>query len=213
MSEAPTIARRGFLLVLSSPSGAGKTTLARGLLERDGALTVSVSATTRKPRAGEVDGRDYHFLSVEEFTRRRDAGAFLEWAHVFGNMYGTLAAPVSAAITAGHDMLFDVDWQGAANLRKQYPDDVVSVFILPPSGAELERRLRARAQDDADVVARRMAAAAAEISHYAEYDYVIVNRDVAASLDQLTTIVAAERTRQRRSTGLSAFVDGVLREL
>lgn len=213
MSEAPTIARRGFLLVLSSPSGAGKTTLARGLLDRDPGLTVSVSATTRKPRADEVDGRDYHFLAVEEFARRRDAGAFLEWAHVFGNMYGTLGAPVSAAIAAGRDMLFDVDWQGAANLRQRYPDDVVTVFILPPSGAELERRLRGRAQDDPDVVARRMAAAAAEISHWAEYDYVIVNRDVASSLDQLAAIVAAERARRSRTTGLSAFVEGVLREL
>lgn len=200
---------RGFMLVISSPSGAGKTTLTRMLLESDARLTLSVSATTRPPRAGEIDGRDYVFLSAEAFTAQQAAGAFLEWANVFGNRYGTPRAPVEEALGDGRDMVFDVDWQGARALRASAPDDVVSVFILPPSLSALQHRLECRAKDSPEVIRERMAKAEAEISHWAEYDYVLINHDLDAAFAQLVSIVKAERLRRPRQTWLSAFVDGL----
>ena len=197
-------------MVLSSPSGAGKTTLAGRLIGLDASLAMSVSVTTRAPRPGEVDGRDYIFIDASEFERRRQAGDLIEWAEVHGNFYATPRAPVLAALAGGDDMLFDIDWQGAEQLRTQLPADVVGVFILPPDGATLERRLRMRAQDSQTVVARRLAAAATEITHWRDYDYVIVNADLEASLAGLRAILAAERLKRARQTGLEAFVASVL---
>ncbi|MFZ0852560.1 MAG: guanylate kinase [Hyphomicrobiaceae bacterium] len=197
-------------MVLSSPSGAGKTTLAGRLIGLDASLAMSVSVTTRAPRPGEVDGRDYIFIDASEFERRRQAGDLIEWAEVHGNFYATPRAPVLAALASGEDMLFDIDWQGAEQLRAQLPADVVGVFILPPDGATLERRLRMRAQDSQTVVARRLAAAATEITHWRDYDYVIVNADLEASLAGLRAILAAERLKRARQTGLEAFVASVL---
>jgi len=194
------------MLVLSSPSGAGKTTLARRLLEADSGIEMSVSVTTRKPRPGEVEGKDYYFVSESEFRRMRDAGELLEWARVFDNYYGTPRSPVERALAGGRDVLFDIDWQGAQQLNEKAAQDLVRVFILPPSGEVLEQRLRSRAQDAPDSVARRMADAAAEISHWAEYDYVIVNADLEASVAGLRAILAAERLRRERLLGLSDFV-------
>ena len=197
--------RRGLLLVLSSPSGAGKSTLSRALLAHEQGIAMSVSATTRPPRAGEEDGREYHFLTPARFDAMLADNSFLEHARVFGNRYGTPAAPVTQALSDGSDVLFDIDWQGTQQLRQHARDDVVSVFILPPSTAELERRLRARAADDDDVIAARMARAADEISHWAEYDYVLVNTDVDECLAQVRAILTAERLRRTRQTGLAAF--------
>ncbi len=207
------IARRGLLLVLSSPSGAGKTTLARRLLAADAGLRMSVSVTTRKPRSGEVHGKDYAFIDVAEFERMKAAGELLEWAEVFDRFYGTPKAPVQGVLEAGEDVLFDIDWQGARQLEEQLPQDVVSIFILPPDGKTLEQRLRARNQDTDEVMARRMAAAATEISHWAEYDYAIVNADIEASVAALLAILAAERLKRERQRGLAAFVAGVLADL
>ena len=197
--------RRGLMLVLSSPSGAGKTTLSRRLLQSDTAIAMSVSATTRKARPNEIDGQDYHFIDDREFERRAKAGEFLEHAHVFGHRYGTPKKAVMDALDGGKDVLFDIDWQGTQQLRQQARDDVVSVFVLPPSHDELERRLRARAQDAEDVVQKRMAKAADEISHWAEYDYIIINDDVTRAQTQLETILAAERLKRIRQIGISAF--------
>ncbi len=206
-SPSPThIARRGLLYILSSPSGAGKTTLARRLLAADGDIAMSVSVTTRPPRPGERDGVDYHFTDAAGFEAMRADGALLEWARVFDHFYGTPKAPVEAAIHAGRDVLFDIDWQGAQQLSEEMPGDVVRVFVLPPSGETLEQRLKTRAQDPADVVARRMAAAAAELSHWPEYDYVIVNADLDTSVAAASAILAAERLRRGRLLGLSSFV-------
>ena len=174
--------RRGLMLVLSSPSGAGKTTLSRRLLEADPDVTMSVSATTRPPRQGEVEGKDYFFVSPSMFTGMVEGGAFLEHALVFGNHYGTPKEPVMLALAKGRDVLFDIDWQGTQQLRQQAGDDLVSIFVLPPSHDELERRLRVRAQDAEDVVAQRMAKASSEISHWAEYDYVVINDDLDTTL-------------------------------
>jgi guanylate kinase len=207
------IARRGLLLVLSSPSGAGKTTLARRLLAADPTLRVSVSLTTRKPRRGEVHGRDYVFIEPGEFEQHKAAGDLLEWAEVHGNFYATPKAPVLKALEAGEDMLFDIDWQGARRLKQQMAGDVVSVFLLPPDGKALERRMKARNQDSDEVVARRMAAAATEIKHWGEYEYVIVNADLEASFAGLSAILAAERLKRQRQSGLAAFVDKVLTSL
>jgi guanylate kinase len=206
----PRIARRGLLLVLSSPSGAGKTTLAKRLLAADPGLRMSVSVTTRPPRRGEVDGRDYHFIDAAEFQRLEAAGELLEWAEVHGNRYATPKAAVLAALQAGDDMLFDIDWQGARQIRERMGADVASVFILPPDGAALERRLSTRAQDSEEVVRRRLAAAASEIGHWGEYDYVIVNADLDASSAALAAILAAERLKRTRQSGLDAFVQSVL---
>ncbi|HJT44624.1 MAG TPA: guanylate kinase [Rhizomicrobium sp.] len=204
------ISRRGLMLVLSSPSGAGKTTLSRRLLESDSAIAMSVSATTRPMRPGEVHGKDYHFLSAEEFAAWQAGGRFLEHATVFGNRYGTPSHLVTQALTAGCDVLFDIDWQGTQQLKEKMRDDLVSIFILPPSHDELERRLRARAQDSDSVVAARMAKAADEISHWPEYDYVIVNTDLEKALADIQAILNAERLRRTRQTGISEFVGKLL---
>lgn len=205
MSEA-TIRRKGLMLVLSSPSGAGKTTIARRLLESEANLEMSVSVTSRPKRTGEVEGRDYFFVDEARFGEMVAADAFLEHATVFGYSYGTPAAPVNAALTAGRDVLFDVDWQGAQQMHQRRADDIVSVFILPPSTAELERRLRTRGRDPAEVVRQRMAKAADEISHYDAYDYVVINDDVERCLGEVRAILHAERVRSRRQPGLADFV-------
>ena len=206
MSDSSTIERRGLLLVLSSPSGAGKTTLARHLMETDPGISMSVSVTTRRPRPGEVDGKDYTFVDEAAFKRMADADELLEWARVFDNYYGTPRVPVEAAVAQGRDILFDIDWQGAQQLSEKMKHDVVRVFILPPSVGSLEQRLRARAQDPDEVVRRRMDEAAAEISHWPEYDYVIVNTDLPKSMHGLSAILTAERLRRDRLNGLTAFV-------
>ena len=213
MVGTPTIERRGLLLVLSSPSGAGKTTLARRLIDADRGISMSVSVTTRKPRPGEENGRDYIFVDEAAFKRMAEGGELLEWARVFDHYYGTPRAPVEAAIAKGKDVLFDIDWQGAQQLSEKMKHDVVRVFILPPSAASLEERLRARAQDPEDVVRRRMDRASAEISHWPEYDYVIVNTDLPTSMEGLTAILAAERLRRERLNGLTAFVRGMQAKL
>lgn len=206
MSDVPKIERRGLLMVLSSPSGAGKTTLARRLMEADAEIAMSVSVTTRPPRPGEVDGRDYRFIDQAAFTCMREGDELLEWARVFDNFYGTPRAPVEEAIGRGRDILFDIDWQGAQQLTEKMKHDVVRVFVLPPSAAALERRLQTRAQDSAEIVRRRMEAASAEISHWPEYDYVIVNANIDSSLAGLRAILTAERLKRERLDGLSAFV-------
>ena len=202
--------RRGLMLVLSSPSGAGKTTLSRRLLDSDNAITMSVSVTTRAPRSGEVEGKDYFFASPSMFTQMVQGGGFLEHAQVFGHHYGTPKEPVMLALAKGRDVLFDIDWQGTQQLRQQAGDDLVSIFVLPPSHDELERRLRARAQDADDVVAARMAKANNEISHWAEYDYVVINDDLDATLAKIQTILAAERMKRGRQTGIPAFVSTLM---
>ncbi len=194
------------MLVLSSPSGAGKTTISRRLLESDDNLAMSVSVTTRPPRPGEVDGVDYRFVMEAEFLRLAAAGRLLEQAKVFGNDYGTPREPVEEALEAGRDVMFDVDWQGAQQLAHNARNDLVSVFILPPSHGELERRLHGRAQDSDEVVRRRMSKAAAEMSHWAEYDYIIVNREIEDSVAGVRAILAAERRKRDRQVGLAEFV-------
>jgi guanylate kinase len=197
--------RRGLMLVLSSPSGAGKTTLSRRLLADDAAVAMSVSCTTRAPRSGEAEGTDYFFVSPSMFTEMAKTGAFLEHALVFGHHYGTPKEPVMLALARGRDVLFDIDWQGTQQLRQQAGDDLVSIFVLPPSHAELERRLRVRAQDAEDVVQARMSKANNEISHWAEYDYVVINDDLDSTLGKIKTILAAERMKRRRQTGIAEF--------
>jgi guanylate kinase len=198
--------RRGLMLVLSSPSGAGKTSIARQLLAEDANLTLSVSATTRPARPNEVDGRDYHFVDQARFDQMIDSDSFLEYATVFGNSYGTPKADVMAVLDVGGDVLFDIDWQGTQQVANAAADDLVSVFILPPSRAALQARLEARAQDSAEVVAGRMAKASDEISHYREYDYIVVNDDLDASVSAVRAILAAERLRRDRQTGMTEFV-------
>ncbi len=194
------------MLVLSSPSGAGKTTISRELLEREPDLSMSVSATTRPPRPGEVEAKDYFFITKEKFQQMVENDEFLEHATVFENSYGTPRPPVEAALAAGKDVLFDVDWQGAQELRDKSESDLVSIFILPPSKDELERRLHARAQDPEDVIAKRMAKAANEMSRYDAYDYIVINVDVADSVNEVQSILTAERLRLSRSEGLHGFV-------
>ena len=200
------VGRRGLMLVLSSPSGAGKTTIARRLLAEDAGLELSVSATTRQRRPGEVETKDYHFITTSDFQIMINEGALLEYAQVFGNYYGTPSAPVMAALSKGLDMLFDIDWQGTQQLADASREDLVSVFILPPSTRDLEQRLLSRAQDTADVVAARMSKAADEISHYREYDYILVNRDIGVAVAQVKAILQAERLRRDRQVGLTNFV-------
>lgn len=211
-NEAP-VARRGLMLVLSSPSGAGKTTLSRKLLEEDKDVNLSVSVTTRKMRPGEKDGRDYHFIDRRRFDAMVDKYELLEWAEVFDNYYGTPAKPVLESLAAGRDVLFDIDWQGTQQLRDKARSDLVSVFVLPPSVPELERRLHARAQDDYETIHRRMAKAADEMSHWAEYDYVIVNRDIDRAFEEVKAILAAERLKRARQPGLYDFVRGLQAKL
>lgn len=198
--------RRGLLIVLSSPSGAGKSTISRMLLRADPEVTMSISATTRPMRPGEQDDRDYHFVGEGEFDRLIDEGEFVEWAPVFDYRYGTPKAPVKAALKAGRDILFDIDWQGTQQLHAAMGEDLVRIFILPPSMAELERRLRSRGTDSEEVIANRMQRAASEISHWAEYDYVLVNKDTGDCLAQVQSIVAAERLKRQRQLGLVPFV-------
>jgi len=205
-AQQHAIARRGLMLVLSSPSGAGKTTLSRKLLEADPGVELSVSVTTRKQRPGEVDGRDYHFIDAARFEVMVKQGELLEWAQVFGNRYGTPRAPVEAALANGRDVLFDVDWQGTKQLRKRADHGLVSIFVLPPSISALEQRLRRRAQDPDDVIHARMATAADEMSHWDEYDYVVINTDIDRAFKEGQTILAAERLKRERQTGLSDFV-------
>src|SRR5947209_12126538 len=208
-SEAPpaTIHRRGFLLVLSSPSGAGKTTITRRLLERDPSFSLSVSVTTRPPRPGEIDGTDYRFIDQTRFDRMVARGELLEHATVFDHNYGTPRQPIEAALAAGRDIVTDIDWQGTQQLGASLPFDIVTVFVLPPSMAALEARLKTRAQDSPEVVAGRMAKSAEEMSHWSEYEYVIVNRAIDESVALVQAIVTAERLRRTRQVGLADFVN------
>jgi guanylate kinase len=211
--EAGKVARRGLMLVLSSPSGAGKTTLSRMLLEADPAVQLSVSATTRPQRPAEVDGRDYHFIDRARFDAMIRNDELLEWAEVFGNRYGTPRAPVEQALARGQDVLFDIDWQGTQQLREKARADVVSVFILPPSAGDLEKRLHTRAQDSDDVIRGRMDRAAHELSHWAEYDYIVINQNVDDAFAEVQSILKAERLKRERRTGLTAFVRELQRQL
>jgi len=212
-SETALIARRGLMLVLSSPSGAGKTTLSRKLLDEDKDVMLSVSVTTRKIRPGEKDGRDYHFIDRKRFDALIEKCELLEWAEVFDNYYGTPAKPVMDALAAGRDVLFDIDWQGTQQLSDKARNDLVTVFVLPPSIPELERRLHTRAQDDYETIHRRMAKAADEMSHWAEYDYVVINRDVAQAFDDVKAILSAERLKRERQPGLYDFARGLQAKL
>jgi guanylate kinase len=207
------IARRGLMLVLSSPSGAGKTTLSRMLLKADRGVELSVSVTTRVKRRGEINRRDYHFIDRARFDAMVKSGDLLEWAEVFNHCYGTPRRPVEKALRAGRDVLFDIDWQGTQQLREKARDDLVSVFILPPSATELERRLKRRAQDSKDVIKSRMAKAAGEMSHWPEYDYVVVNRDIDEAFSEVRAILGAERRKRERQIGLTEFVRGLQAKL
>ncbi|KAF0222344.1 MAG: guanylate [Rhodospirillaceae bacterium] len=208
-ANLPNVPRRGLMLVLSSPSGAGKSTISRALLERDADIALSVSATTRPPRPGEVDGKDYHFVSVETFQQMVAAGQFLEHARVFDNYYGTPRQPVEHTLASGRDVLFDIDWQGTQQLGQNARADLVTVFILPPSLAELERRLHTRAQDSAEVVAKRMSKAGDEMSHWFEYDYILVNADIDRSIARVQAVLDAERLKRDRQVGMARFVNGL----
>jgi guanylate kinase len=213
MTEPIEIARRGLLLIVSSPSGAGKTTLTRLLLDQEKKVSLSISVTTRERRTSEVDGVHYHFVSRRLFERMRDSGDLLEWAEVHGNYYGTPREPVEAALAEGRDVLFDIDWQGTQQLYKTMRSDVVSVFVLPPTATELKSRLERRAEDSAEIIARRLKNAADEIPHWEEYDYVLVNRDLDESLTRLRGILTAERLKRVRKPDIQEFVDGLLVEL
>src|SRR5690348_12463423 len=207
------VERRGLMFVLSSPSGAGKTTLSRLLIERIKGLSLSVSATTRPMRPGEVDGRDYAFVDKATFEAMVKRDELLEWATVFDNRYGTPRAPVEAALSAGRDVLFDIDWQGTQQLREKARADVVSVFILPPSATDLEKRLNSRAQDSQEVIRSRMSRASHEMSHWAEYDYIVINRDLDEAFAEVQSILKAERLKRERRVGLTAFVRELQRQL
>jgi len=202
--------RRGLMIVLSSPSGAGKSTLTRKLLKENPDMTMSVSATTRSPRSGEQDGVDYVFVSKNQFSEMRENEDFLEHAKVFGNYYGTPRGPVEEALAAGRDVIFDIDWQGAQQLTQAAGDDLVKIFILPPSQHELESRLRRRAQDSEAVIAKRMAKSESEISHWAEYDYIIINDDIDTAMDELRTIIASEQMKRRRQLWLGPFIKNLI---
>jgi guanylate kinase len=211
--EHDMIARRGLMLVLSSPSGAGKTTLSRRLLQADPMVDLSISMTTRKQRPGEIAGEHYHFVDAASFERMVQDAELLEWAQVFGHRYGTPRAPVEAALAHGRDVLFDIDWQGTQQLREKARGDLVSVFVLPPSIPELERRLHRRAQDTDEVIRARMAKVFDELSHWAEYDYVVINNAIDRAFDDVQSILAAERLKRERQIGLSTFVRGLQSKL
>lgn len=213
MSTPQPIRRRGLLVVLSSPSGAGKSTLSRLLLERDKALSLSISVTTRARRPSEVDNVHYHFLSDAEFARMRDRGELLEWANVHGNNYGTPREPVEQALAEGRDVLFDIDWQGAEQIVKAMPEDLVSIFLLPPSAPELHNRLVRRAEDDEATIRRRIDNAREELRHYADYGYVVVNDDLQHALDGVAAILAAERLRRIRLPDVDRFVNEIIAAL
>ena len=208
--DQPARQRRGLLIVLSSPSGAGKTTISRMLLDADDEIAMSVSATTRPMRPGEHDGKDYIFVEDDEFDRMIRDNEFVEWANVFGFRYGTPKAPVKDALRRGRDILFDIDWQGARQLLPDFKEHLVTIFLLPPSMTELERRLRARGTDSREVIAERMRRAAEEISHWAEYEYVLVNDEMDECLAQVRAIIAAERLQMARQPSLMAFVRGLI---
>ena len=215
MPSAPVdhaIRRRGLMLVLSSPSGAGKSTISRNLLESDPSFELSISVTTRARRGSEIDGRHYHFRSRREFESMRDNGELLEWAEVHGNFYATPRAPAETALSEGRDMLFDIDWQGAEQLRDKMRADIVSIFILPPTMRELKGRLRRRAEDTEEVIGARLANARAEIEHWRDYDYIVINDDLDAAFAEVRAIVIAERLRRDRRPGLFDFVQGLLGE-
>ena len=212
MSASPEIARRGIMLVVSSPSGAGKTTLTRNLLEQEENVSLSISVTTRARRASEIDGVHYRFISTRQFEVMRDSGDLLEWAEVHGNFYGTPREPAEAAMAQGRDMLFDIDWQGARQLAEKMRADIVSIFILPPSMAELKSRLQRRAEDSAKTIETRLANARSEIEHWREYDYVVINDDLDRAFAAVKAIVAAERLRRDRRPGLFEFVSRLLDE-
>ncbi|MFB9951190.1 guanylate kinase [Rhizobium puerariae] len=217
MNPAPSpspekIARRGLMLVLSSPSGAGKSTIARNLLDEDRSLGISISVTTRAKRPSEIAGKHYHFITVPQFEKMRDAGDLLEWAEVHGNFYGTPREPVEQAMAEGRDMLFDIDWQGARQLQEKMKADVVSIFVLPPTMTELQSRLHRRAEDTEEVIRTRLLNSRAEIEHWREYDYVIVNDDLDEAFGHVSCIVNAERIRRDRRYGLFDFVEGLLQE-
>ena len=207
------VERRGLMFVLSSPSGAGKTTLSRLLIERMPGLRMSVSVTTRAKRPGEIDGKDYLFVDKARFEQMTKRHELLEWATVFDNRYGTPRAPVEAALSAGQDVLFDIDWQGTQQLREKARADVVSVFILPPSAADLEKRLHSRAQDSNEVIRGHMSRASHEMSHWAEYDYIVINRDIDEAFTEVQSILKAERLKRERRTGLTTFVRELQRQL
>lgn len=211
-STSIQIARRGLMLAISSPSGAGKSTIARTLLDKDKHVSLSVSVTTRQRRPSEIEDVHYHFVSQREFERLRDSDSLLEWAEVHGNFYGTPREPVETAMAEGRDMLFDIDWQGAQQLQEKMPADVVSIFVLPPTMTELQSRLHRRAEDSEEVIAMRLANSRAEIAHWREYDYVIVNDDLNAAFDAVQSIVKAERLRRDRRHGMFDFVRGLLEE-
>ncbi len=211
--ERVALKRRGLGMIISSPSGAGKTTLSRMLLQCEPQMTMSVSITTRKPRPGEVDGRDYHFVSREEFERLKAENGLLEWAEVFGNHYGTPRARVEEAFEKGQDVLFDVDWQGAQQIVEALRCDVVTIFLLPPSGRDLLERLKTRAQDPEEVIRRRMAGAAGEIAHWAEYQYVVINDVLQEALADIRAILRAEHLKRERRQGLSAFARSLIASL
>lgn len=213
MAESVHLDRRGVLFVLSSPSGAGKTTISKKMLGVDPDIALSISATTRPPRPGEVDGKDYHFVDTETFKQMAADGEFLEWAHVFGHRYGTPRARVDELLDAGKDVLFDIDWQGAQQLYQEAGPDVVRVFVLPPTMEELERRLRARNTDSDEVIAARMARAANEISHWDGYDYVLINDDVDDCYGEVMAILRAERLKRRRQIGLIGFARDLIRSV
>lgn len=218
MNDEPEITRRGIMLVLSSPSGAGKTTLTRNLLEREnidypGKLTLSISATTRQKRPSEIEGTHYHFVSKARFEAMRDHGELLEWAEVHGNYYGTPREPVEQALSEGRDVLFDIDWQGTRQLLEKMRDDVVTVFVLPPTAQDLKSRLVRRAEDSEAVIAQRLRNAAEEFQHWNEYDYILVNRDLQKSFERLRSILTAERLKRVKMPNLKDFVDKLLVEL
>lgn len=212
LRPSQTIKRRGLMLVLSSPSGAGKSTIARSLIESDSGFELSVSVTTRPRRGSEIEGVHYHFCSRREFDHLRDSDALLEWAEVHGNFYATPREPAEKAMAEGRDMLFDIDWQGAKQLKEKMRGDIVSIFILPPSMTELKSRLQRRAEDSADTIDRRLKNARVEIEHWREYDYVVINHDLDKAFAEVRAIVTAERLRRDRRPGLFDFVSGLLDE-